>query len=70
MLRMYVCAPCVSLVPQSTEEGVGSHGTGDIDGCEPLCGCWESNLSPLKEQQIILTAELSLQFQNINVLKI
>ena len=30
------------------------------DGCEPPCGCWESNSGPLLEQSALLTAELSL----------
>jgi hypothetical protein len=28
-----------------------------IDGCEPLCGCWELNSGPLKEQPVLLTAK-------------
>ena len=31
--------------------------TGITDSCELLCGCWELNLSPLKEQPIPLTTE-------------
>lgn len=31
------------------------------DGCEALCGCQESKLGPLQEQQMLPTAELSLQ---------
>jgi hypothetical protein len=27
-----------------TEEKVRCPGTGVTDGCEPPCGCWESNL--------------------------
>jgi hypothetical protein len=27
------------------------------DGCEPPCGCWKSNLGPLEEQSVLLTAE-------------
>ena len=42
------------------EEGVGSPGTGITDGCEPPCGCWESNPGPLEEQPVLLpTADLS-----------
>jgi hypothetical protein len=26
------------------------------------CGCWELNLSPLEEQQVLLPIELYLQF--------
>ena len=30
------------------------------DCCEPPCGCWELNLGPLEEQQVLLTTEPSL----------
>jgi len=42
-------------------EGVGSLGTGVMDSCELLCGCWELNLESLKEQFVLLTIEPSLQ---------
>ena len=35
-----------------------------IDGHEPSCGFWALNSGPLKEQQVLLTAELSLQPQH------
>jgi hypothetical protein len=38
-----------------------SPGSEVIDGCEPLCGCWESNLDPLEEQRVLSTAECPLQ---------
>jgi hypothetical protein len=38
----YVC-----LIPLRSEEGIGSPGTGVIDGCESPCGCWELSLEPL-----------------------
>lgn len=41
--------------------GVTSFGTGDIDSCDTLCGCWELNKGPPQEQQMLLTAELFLQ---------
>ena len=31
------------------------------DGCEPPCGCWESNSGPPEEQSVLLTSEPSLQ---------
>jgi hypothetical protein len=31
------------------------------DGCEPLCGCWESNSGPLEEQSVFFPTEPSLQ---------
>ena len=51
--HLYIWCLCRS------EEGIGFPGTGVADGCEPLCGCWESNLGPLEEQQVLLTTELS-----------
>ena len=27
------------------------------DGCEPPCGCWESNSGPLEERLVLLTSE-------------
>lgn len=35
------------------------------DGCEPPCGCWELNSETLEEQPVLLTAEPSLQPQDI-----
>ena len=32
------------------EEGIGSPGTGVLDGCEALYECWDPNPGPLKEQ--------------------
>lgn len=32
-----------------------------MGGCEPTCRYWELNLGPLKEQQILLTIQPSLQ---------
>lgn len=31
--------------------------------CGPSCGCWELNLCPVKEQQVLLTKEKSFQNQ-------
>ena len=59
---MYVCEPCVWLVPTQDRKGCpGPPGTGITDGCEPLCGCRESNLGSLEEQPVLLTAESFLQ---------
>lgn len=61
---MYDCliSMCATCVPgsQSLREGVGSPRFRFTDDDEPPYGCWESNLCPLQEQQI-LTAEPSLQ---------
>ena len=49
------------------EEGIGSPGAGVTNGCEPPCGCWESNLGPPGEQPVLLTAVLSLQPQPLEL---
>lgn len=36
---MYLCVPCVCLVPQRGEEDIGSLGTEVIGGCKPPCRC-------------------------------
>lgn len=65
LLPLYVCGCffCVHVwTPHSKpsahrSEGVTSR-TGATDSCELPCGCWMSNLGPLKEQ--LLTSEPSL----------
>ena len=47
--------------PRRPEEGTGSPEIGVTDGCELPCRCWESNPSPLQKQQVLLTAEPTLQ---------
>lgn len=42
---------------RKSEEGFGSSGTEDVDGCEPPCRCWESIFDPLQEQHILLTVK-------------
>jgi hypothetical protein len=32
-----------------------------MDGCEPLCGCWDLNSGPLEQQAVLLTTEPSHQ---------
>jgi E3 ubiquitin-protein ligase NEDD4 len=46
---------------QRPEEGLGSPGTGDVEDCEPPCGCWDLNSGPSEDQSVLLTAEPSLQ---------
>ena len=58
---MYVCAPCACLVPVDSEKDIRSPGTEVTDGCEPSCGCWELNPSPLQEHPVLLTTEKNLQ---------
>lgn len=54
---------------RKSEEGFGSPGTGDIDGCEPPCRYRDSNSDPLQEQHILLTVKpwlkpkISLKYQ-------
>jgi hypothetical protein len=57
---MYVCVPHVYLAPESSEEGVGSSGTGVRDVSELWCGCWEPDSSPLQELQVFITAATTL----------
>lgn len=46
---------------QRSEEGVTVPETGVTDGCESLCGCWETNLGRLQELLLLLpTGLLSL----------
>lgn len=52
---MYACAQYERLVPVE-EEGTRPARTGPRDGCEPPWGCWECNLPPLQETQILLAA--------------
>jgi hypothetical protein len=42
-------------------KALDSMGLHVIDGCEPLCGSWESNSSPLEDHPVFLTTEPSLQ---------
>ena len=56
MCTIYKC-----LVSLKSEEGIRSPGTGVKGGCEPSCGCQESNLGPLQGQTVLLIAEPSLQ---------
>jgi hypothetical protein len=56
-LNICLCTKCL----RPSEEGSGSPGTGITDGCELSCGWQELNWSPLEEQQVLSTVELSLQ---------
>lgn len=53
-LHICMCAH-VSMCPWTSEEGVGSPGTGVTDGCEPPCICRELNGGPLQQQLSHLT---------------
>jgi hypothetical protein len=60
---MYICFTCVyvsvhhicALCPWMPEDSIGSPETGVTEGCESPCWCWDSNLSPLEEQPVLLT---------------
>lgn len=56
-MTVYVCM-CTCMCPRRPEEGTRA---GVICPCEPSCGCWELNLSPLKKEQVLSTAELFFQ---------
>lgn len=40
---------------RTSEEDIGSPEAGGMDGFKLSCGCWELNMSPLQEQQVLLT---------------
>lgn len=54
---MYICALCVP-GPHGDQKMMLDPGAEITDACEPLCGCWELNLS---SQQVLLTTELPHQ---------
>lgn len=49
------------MVPMEVRRGLGSLRAGVTDDYEPLCDCYEPNLGPLLEQQLVLTSELPLK---------
>lgn len=59
-LSICMCATCMQ---ESVEfrGGIRSPRTAAILGCEPPCGCWESNLGPLREHPMLQTTESVLQ---------
>lgn len=56
---MYVCVPCVCLVPTEAKRGCGIHQR--YRCCEVPCECWESDLDSLEEQSVLLSTEPPLQ---------
>lgn len=54
---MYVCVPQACTMNQKSEKGIRYPGTEVTDSCELPDGCWEVNLGPLPEQQLLLTAK-------------
>ena len=62
---MCVCVEVYTIcVLPPLEARKGHQVTGD---CELLCWCWDLNLGPLKEQQVLLTAETPLQLQMLSL---
>lgn len=61
---VYMCCTPVQWLHRP-EEGVGSTGAGFTNHCElpTLCSFWELTVSPLGEQQVLLTSESPLQSQ-------
>lgn len=60
---MVDCEPHVYLVSETPKNSLEL----ELDGCEPLCRCWGSNLGALQEQLALLTTELSLQPKNTDL---
>lgn len=54
---MYVCIPHEYLMLPEAREDVGSPRTRITNGCKLACGCQKSNLGPLEEQPVSLTAK-------------
>lgn len=60
-LHVCIYTTRVHLVPGEIRRQCWTPGARVTDGCEPPpYGCWEPNLGPLQEQQMLLTAEPSL----------
>lgn len=60
---LFACKYMCHMYAWKSEEGIGSSGTGVVETCEPIRGSLEINLGTLKNQEILLTTELSLQLQ-------
>lgn len=65
LFYMYGCSPtCLSahyLYAWCHKMALDSFVTGVTGACEPPCWCWKLNLDPLKEEPVLLAAELSFQ---------
>lgn len=57
---MYICAPCVHLVPFVAINGHWISKAGVAESCGLPCGFGELNLGPLEEQQMLSTAKQPL----------
>jgi hypothetical protein len=56
---------CFAWMHVGRYKGVRFPETGVRDNCKLSCGCWELNLDPLEEKPMPLTAEPSLQPQDL-----
>lgn len=56
-----VSKACAHLVPTESTRRHQVHRTGVTDGCELPCMCWEWNIGPLQEQQLLWDTKPSLQ---------
>lgn len=55
-LLVCLCTICMQCLHKA-EEGIGSSRTKVRDDCEIPYECWDSNMSPMGEQLVLLTAE-------------
>lgn len=53
--------PYIRAVPTEIRRGCWIPGNEATNSCESSCGCWESNLNPLKRQLVLFTLAPSLQ---------
>ena len=59
---MLFCVEDACLVPTEARKWCQVLWTGSyVHGCELLCGCRDSNPGPLEEEQVLFTAQPSLQ---------
>ena len=65
---MYECFACMYVLYHicawylwTSEEVIRSPETDVVGGCKSICWCWDLNLGPLKEQQVLLATEPALQ---------
>lgn len=57
ILPIQICMLSVCLVPTELEEGLGSPGTGVLDGCKLPCGHWGSNTCPTPQKKPLETPQ-------------
>lgn len=54
LFEVGICATYVLLA--MGDGGVGSFGTGFVDGCDTPCRCWELSIAPLLNHGVIFPA--------------